>query len=192
MDRIEFLVEEASVAEILKALLPQILPDPWVLDENYFIRVHNGKSDLRRSIPNKLRGFGQISNQVTGFVIVQDRDSNDCHVLKRELVQMCEANISVNIKYLIRIVCRELESWYIGDVNALHSVFPQFKVENIRSAKFRDPDHCVNPKNELKKIVGEYPQIAIARKIGQYMHVGENRSESFKQFVSGVMRFIQL
>ena len=36
MDRLEFLVEEESMAEILKVLLPQILSDSWKLNENYF------------------------------------------------------------------------------------------------------------------------------------------------------------
>lgn len=55
MDRLEFLVEERSMAEVLKVLLPRILPASWVLDENYFIRPHEGKSDLKRSIPTILR-----------------------------------------------------------------------------------------------------------------------------------------
>ena len=46
MDHLEFLVEERSMAEVLKVLLPRILPAPWVLGENYFIRPHEGKSDL--------------------------------------------------------------------------------------------------------------------------------------------------
>lgn len=191
MDRIEFLVEEPSIAAVLKKLLPQILPAPWTLDENYFIREHNGKSDLRRSIPNKLNGFGRIPNQVTGFVIVQDQDSNDCRILKQELIQICEKNTSVNIRYLVRIVCRELESWYIGDVNALHAVFPRFDVNNARLAKFRDPDRCVNPKNELKKIIGEYSQIATAKEMGQHMDIAINKSISFNQFITGVKHFIQ-
>lgn len=57
MDRLEFLVEERSMAEVLKVLLPRILPASWVLGENYFIRPHEGKSDLKRSIPKKLKGF---------------------------------------------------------------------------------------------------------------------------------------
>ena len=60
MDRLEFLVEERSMAEVLKVLLPRILPASWVLDENYFIRPHEGKSDLKRSIPKKLKGFANI------------------------------------------------------------------------------------------------------------------------------------
>lgn len=190
MDRIEFLVEEPSTAEVLKLLLPKILPAPWALDENYFVRAHNGKSDLLRSIPNKLRGFGQFTGQTTGFVIVHDQDSNDCRELKQQLVQLCNEHSSNNIRFLVRIVCHELEAWYLGDKNALSHVFPHHRI-NPKSAKFRDPDTCINPKLELKRIVGAYSQIAAAREIGQYMDIEDNRSESFRQFVSGVRRFAQ-
>lgn len=63
MDRLEFLVEERSMAEVLKVLLPRILPASWVLDENYFIRPHEGKSDLKRSIPKKLKDSPNIKNR---------------------------------------------------------------------------------------------------------------------------------
>lgn len=111
MDRLEFLVEERSMAEVLKVLLPRILPASWVLDENYFIRPHEGKSDLKRSIPKKLKGFAQHKEQTTGFIIIQDQDSNDCRQLKQELVALCKANQAPNIKFLVRIV---FMSWRLG------------------------------------------------------------------------------
>ena len=126
MDRLEFLVEERSMAEVLKVLLPRILPASWVLDENYFIRPHEGKSDLKRSIPKKLKGFAQHKEQTTGFIIIQDQDSNDCRQLKQELVALCKANQAPNIKFLVRIVCHELEAWYLGDMKAIQAVFPRF------------------------------------------------------------------
>lgn len=75
MDRLEFLVEERSMAEVLKVLLPRILPASWVLDENYFIRPHEGKSDLKRSIPKKLKGFAQHKEQTTGFIIIYEGEN---------------------------------------------------------------------------------------------------------------------
>ena len=119
MDHLEFLVEERSMAEVLKVLLPRILPAPWVLGENYFIRPHEGKSDLQRSIPKKLKGFAQHKEQTTGFIIVQDQDSNDCLQLKQELVELCQANQAPNIKFLVRIVCHELEAWYLVETAGL-------------------------------------------------------------------------
>ncbi|MEG2366315.1 MAG: DUF4276 family protein, partial [Alistipes sp.] len=97
-----------------------------------------------------------------------------------------------NIKFCVRIVCHELESWYIGDMNAIHAIFPRFNIaQYINKNKFRKPDMCVNPKLELRKILGDYPQIATAREIGKYMTIKDNTSSSFQHFVSGVKRFVQ-
>ena len=191
MDRLEFLVEERSMAEVLKVLLPRILPASWVLDENYFIRPHEGKSDLKRSIPKKLKGFAQHKEQTTGFIIIQDQDSNDCRQLKQELVALCKANQAPNIKFLVRIVCHELEAWYLGDMKAIQAVFPRFNpARHLKKSLFRLPDTCQNPKTRLKDIVGDYQQIATAQMIAPYIDIEHNRSESFRQFVSGIRKFI--
>ena len=185
MDRLEFLVEERSMAEVLKVLLPRILPASWVLDENYFIRPHEGKSDLKRSIPKKLKGFAQHKEQTTGFIIIQDQDSNDCRQLKQELVALCKANQAPNIKFLVRIVCHELEAWYLGDMKAIQAVFPRFNpARHLKKSLFRLPDTCQNPKTRLKDIVGDYQQIATAQMIAPYIDIEHNRSESFRQFVN--------
>ena len=192
MDRIEFLVEELSMAELLKVVLPRILPAPWELDNNYYIHPHEGKSDLRRSIPTKLKAYRKRPFS-TCFVVVQDQDSNDCKQLKQELVALCEANKSDNITYLVRIVCHELEAWYIGDVDALQSIFPRFKADKHRNSRmFRNPDACINPKARLKKILNEeYSQIDTAHKMAQQMDTNNNKSESFKQFISGILKLIK-
>ena len=191
MDRLEFLVEERSMAEVLKVLLPRILPASWVLDENYFIRPHEGKSDLKRSIPKKLKGFAQHKEQTTGFIIIQDQDSNDCRQLKQELVALCKANQAPNIKFLVRIVCHELEAWYLGDMKAIQAVFPRFNpARHLKKSLFRLPDTCQNPQTRLKDIVGDYQQIATVQMIAPYIDIEHNRSESFRQFVSGIRKFI--
>ena len=51
MARIEILVEEPSMKEFLNILLPKILDNDWILNENYFIRSFEGKSDLQKNIP---------------------------------------------------------------------------------------------------------------------------------------------
>lgn len=134
MDRIEFLVEELSMAELLKVVLPRILPAPWELDNNYYIHPHEGKSDLKRSIPTKLRAYRKRPFS-TCFVVIQDQDSNDCKQLKQELVDLCKANKSDNITYLVRIVCHELEAWYMvygrcrGHTKCLSSIQGQYASE---------------------------------------------------------------
>lgn len=191
MERLEFLVEESSAAEVLKAILPKILTDSWVLGVNYFIRPHQGKSDLKKSIPAKIKAFRKYPQKV-GIVVLQDQDSNDCKALKSDLVKLCTDHANENTPFLVRIACHELEAWYIGDMNALGIAFPRFKPDNHRNkASFRNPDACVNPKNILKRILGDYSQTPKAREIGAQMDVNNNRSESFNQFVIGIKRFIE-
>ena len=192
MDRLEFLVEEPSAAEILKAILPQILPTSWVINENYFIRVHEGKRDLQKSIPHKIRAFSNWSQSV-GVIILHDQDDNDCKKLKSDLVDLC-STYTKNKKppFLIRIACHELESWYFGDMNALSAVFPNFKPNNYKNKnKYKKPDdNCLHPKKELKRILGDYSQIQVAKEMGAKMDINKNSSESFNQFVTGVQRFV--
>ena len=192
MDRLEFLVEERSIAEVLKVILPKILPQSWTLDENFFVRHHNGKSDLKKSIPQKFKAFSSLPYD-TGIVVVQDQDANDCKQLKKELSQICEQYNSKPCPYRVRIVCHELEAWYLGDVNALEAVFPhQFKANKYKNKDLcSHPDNIVTPKNRLKNIVGEYSQVAIAREMASRMDVNINKSESFNHFKKGVLDLIK-
>lgn len=55
MARIEILVEEPSMKEFLTILLPNVLEKPWELNNNYFIRSFEGKNDLQKNIPSKVK-----------------------------------------------------------------------------------------------------------------------------------------
>lgn len=192
MDRLEILVEEPSVAEVLQVILPKVLPDGWVLGENCFVRRHEGKQDLQQSIPRKIRAASK-KDITTGFIVLQDQDSNDCRTLKAHLVQLCE-NAQIGnreVPFKVRIVCHELESWYLGDMDAIEKVFPRFHAASYRGKKkFRQPDECANPKQELKKIVGDYPQIATAREIAPHLDIDGNISPSFHCFITGLRQMV--
>ena len=192
MDRLEILVEEPSIAEVLKLILPKVLPEGWTLGSNCFVRHHEGKHDLQQSIPRKIR-VASRKDITTGFKILQDQDSNDCRVLKAKLVKLCQdaQTGGAAVPFKIRIVCHELESWYLGDMDAIEKVFPRFRASNFkRNKKFRQPDECLNPKQELKRIVGDYPQIATAREIAQHMNIEGNNSLSFRCFITCVEQML--
>ena len=113
MDRLEILVEEPSIAEVLKVMLPKVLPSGWSLGENCFVRPHEGKQDLQQSIPRKIR-VATKKDITTGFIILQDQDNDDCKSLKAKLVNLCQdaqKGYAV-VPYKVRIVCHELEAWY--------------------------------------------------------------------------------
>ena len=187
MARIEILVEEPSMKAFLSILLPKILSDNyWTLNQNYFIRSFDGKSDLQNNIPSKIKVFSNWTEPV-GVIILQDQDSNDCVKLKNKLIEICETH--GNCAKLIRIVCRELESWYIGDFEAVNKAYPNFRFENHASkSKFRNPERC-NAYDELKKILPEFQKIDGAKKIAPHINIESNKSESFKQTVSGFLKF---
>ena len=191
MDRLEFLVEEPSIAEVLKIILPKILPQGWILNENFFVRHHQGKTDLKYSIPQKFKTFSKLPFN-TGIIVVQDQDANDCRQLKKELSDLCSQNNLKPCPYRVRIVCHELESWYFGDAAALESVFPhRFKAKNYKNKDLcKHPDNVITPKRRLKRIVGDYPQIETAKKIAAQMNVNNNKSDSFNQFKNGILVLI--
>jgi hypothetical protein len=98
-----FLTEENSMKKFLEVFLPKIN-----FDEDYRIVSHSGKSDLKNSIPSKIRASATDSK----FIILIDQDSNDCKLLKSEIENIIKAANRVNSEYSykIRIVCHELES----------------------------------------------------------------------------------
>ena len=187
--RIEFLLEEYSMKVFLESLLPRILPAEIKMNEHYFLRAHAGKSDLKKSIPKKISAFNNLNTQV-GIVILQDQDSNDCILLKNELVSLCGVPQN-NVKYLVRIVCRELEAWYLGDMDAIQKAYPKFVALKYKNkAKFRYPDDS-NASDEIKKILPSFQKVEGARKISPHIDIKANRSHSFHQFVNGLKNFIE-
>lgn len=185
--RVEFLLEEKSMMDVLEILLPKILPPPYKLNENCFLRPHNGKSDLRNSIPAKIKVFSNFHEE-TKIVILHDQDSNDCKVLKRDLVKLCRDNGDCPV--LIRIPCRELEAWYLGDMMAIEKAYPRFKATLHRNKKkFRNPDAC-QASAELQKIIPTFQKGFAAKAIPKHMTIDNNASKSFNQFVSGLKQFL--
>ena len=53
------------------------------------------------------------------FVVLCDQDSADCRTVKKGLVRKCHD--AGKDKAFVRIACRELESWYLGDLTAVEA-----------------------------------------------------------------------
>lgn len=95
-----------------------------------------------------------------------------------------------DLPVLVRIACRELEAWYLGDMDAIEKVYPRFKASQHRNKKkFRDPDHP-NPSDELAKLIPEFGKTTAAREIPKHMDLENNRSVSFNHLISGIRRFL--
>lgn len=178
--KLVFLLEEKSMKFFLDGILPKILPENVA-----FITIpHEGKSDLQRSIPKKLRGWNEPDVK---FVIVQDQDANDCMVLKQKLLEICGEDTH---EKMIRIACHELEAWYFGDLEAVSRAYNKDLSAIGRRTMYRIPDDIINPKDELKRFLPEHQQISGAKRIAEYINVNNNSSTSFNVFVNGVRRLI--
>jgi len=182
MKKFVFLLEEQSMKEVLSVILPKLIPDTFMFQCVY----HNGKSALRRSIPIKTKGWLEPDVQ---FVIVQDKDSADCKKLKDEIYDLVD--ISRRTTTLIRIVCTELESWFLGDLDAIEKSFNVNLSAYKTKTRFLNPDNISNAKQTLKKLVPVYQQISGSTAIAQYMDVTKNKSHSFNVFVRGVEKLVQ-
>ena len=178
-----FLLEEPSAREMLKGLLPRVLPD--AVQIRYV--VFEGKHDLERNIIRRLRGW-RAPNSV--FVVLRDQDAADCRAVKRELARKCRE--AGKPETIVRIACRELESWYFGDLAAVACGLglPNL-VRYAKQKKYREPDAIHSPGNELKKISGNtYQKVLGSRAIGLNLSPDINRSHSFGVFVEGVRRVV--
>ena len=175
-----FLLEEASMKTVLDIILPQILPE----SVEFKTIPHSGKSDLEASIPHKLKAWRQPD---TKFIIVRDQDSGDCVQIKEALKRLAEP---YGRPVLICIACRELESWYLGDLKAVSQAYGVDVSGLLRKSMFRNPDAIGNPKEEIRKLFPRHQQLDGARKIAVHMDIENNLSTSFNYFISGVRKFV--
>ena len=76
---------------------------------------------------------------------------------------------------LIRIVCHELESWYIGDLNAVEKAYDVDLRKLKNSKKYSVPDDISEPKALLKKYVPELTQIDGAKRISGNIVIDNNK-----------------
>lgn len=175
-----FLLEEPSTKHLLDILLPKILPE----GVEFQTIPHNGKRDLEKSIPRKLRGWNEPGD--IRFVILHDQDTQNCVQLKQSLLKLCEGS---QRPVLVRIACQEMEAWYFGDMNAVALAYDKPRLRQISGQRrYRVPDQIPSPKEDLRKLVPEHQQIAGAKRVAPHMNIENNTSESFRQFVSGVRR----
>ena len=93
------------------------------------------------------------------FVVMRDQNGEDCHSVKAKLDDLCARGGRPDS--LARVVCRELEAWYVGDVDALAKAYPD-TARRIRTSlgkrRFRDPDNVSQPARALAKLITGLPE----------------------------------
>ena len=181
--RMVFLLEESSMEKLLNGLLPRIFPE-WKEGVNFLLVTHEGKSDLRDSIPRKLKNWRIQGDR---FVVLMDNDSKDCIITKQELSQICHKHGRPDT--LIRLVCQELESWYLGDLLALARAYNDLGINSPKNQKrYKCPDEVIKPSVHLKNIVPSFQKGNTAQRMGALLEIDQNKSKSFQAFVLGLTR----
>ncbi len=169
----------------LGAFLPKVLP----ADLAVTIIQHEGKSDLKASVPRKIRAW---ANHEARFMVLMDNDGADCLARKSALVDLCRHGPDRHFR--VRIVVQELESWFLGDLEAVESSGLDLRrpLARIRNkAKYRDPDRLNNAKQELQSLVPSYWPRRGARAIAPHLDPPRNRSHSFQVFVAGLKNLLE-
>ena len=168
------------MADLLDRLLPRLFPKL-----TFRCVPHEGKSDLESSLVRKLRNW-----RVPGvrFVVMRDQNGGDCHAIKARLSALCQDGRRPDS--LVRIVCRELEAWYVGDVDALAAAFPSAASRiraRIAKRRFGNPDAVVQPARALAEFIPAFRKRAAAGELGALLS-RRNRSRSYQVFLEGVER----
>ena len=184
MKRLIFLLEEPSAEEMLKGLLPRVLP-PDVHPE---FKVFEGKQDLEKGLFRTLKAW-RIPD--CAFVVIRDQDSGDCHAIKQKLADISRRANREDV--LVRVACRELESFYLGDLAAVETGLRLNGIAKKQgNRKYREPDRLGSPSRELAQLTsGRYQKVAGSRAIAPHLHIESNTSHSFKVLLDGIRNLVE-
>jgi len=197
-------VEEPSMAEAAGILVPRILN---ITEDQFRVIDHGSKAALLRDIGKRFSGYARRleNTEDLRILVLVDRDEDDCRVLKQRLEQIAKASGLVSktrarsgqtFRVVNRIVCEELEAWFLGDVAALRGAYPRVPASLGDKARFRNPDDIRGGTWEaLLKVLNDagyyrgqqrLPKIEVARRVAPGLEIAGNRSASFSAFVNGL------
>lgn len=187
---LEVYLEEPSAEAALQELLPKILGD----EHSFTLHPFRGKQELLKKLPSRLLGYSSWLPADWRVVVLIDEDRQNCHQLKKRIVDAAEA-AGIADRVLARVVVEELEAWFFGDIAALREAYPKLPATLDRRAGYRDPDAIPGGTwealdRELKRAgySAGLSKIATARAVATHMDPDSNSSKSFNVFVEGVRR----
>ena len=143
MRRLIFLLEEPSAEAMLRGVLPRILPE----DCSPEFKVFEGKQDLERRLTRVLKAWRTPD---CAFVVLRDQDSGDCRRVKHKLVDLCSQAGRGDLPIVVRVACRELESFISGICRLWRKglVFPAW-LESKTLANFENRTNSAAPRVSL-------------------------------------------
>lgn len=205
MRQLDVLVEEPSAKAALDILLPRLVPD----GARFAVRNFGSKHKLLKALSERLAGYArriQAGEELRILVLI-DQDSDNCMALKRQLEQTAaERGLPTKSRpddggrfvVVNRIVVEELESWFIGDPEALRGAFPRLPPASCKGIFARPDNQGGKAWEKLHRFLkkhgvyrNSYPKIEAARKITPHLDPARNRSPSFRHFRVGLEALLE-
>ncbi len=185
MKNLVFCLEEPSAKELLKIIVPKLIPKCISI----FWIVFEGKQDLEKNVVKKIKNWMKPNSY---FIVIRDKDAGNCKLIKEQLVTKIKNTNKID-RTLIRIACHELESFYLGDLKAVEKGLNLHNLSHKQvNRKYRVPDKLANASQELEKITGgRYQKVSCSREIAEFMRLdNSNKSHSFNVLINGIQKII--
>lgn len=201
-EHFEILVEEPSMEAFLRELLPRLLDGRATFE----VHPHQGKSDLLAKLYGRLKAYAQWLPETARIIVVVDRDSDDCTMLKQRMEQAAlDTGLLTRSRagtapwqVLNRMAVEELEAWYFGDWPGLRRSYPRAPATVPAQAKYKQPDAIAGGTWEaLERILQRAGYFAsglnkmeLAAALGRTIDPAANRSPSFQIFRAALLEAV--
>jgi hypothetical protein len=183
MKELVFFLEEESARALLSGLFPRVVSPECSVHPRFI--VFQGKHDLEKNLERKLRYY---LNPEARCIVLRDQDKDDCHTVKRSLRDCCQR--AKRPTAVVRIACREIESFYLADLQAVESALCVGGLSRRqRSARYREPDSLHSPAEVFEQLTrGRYQKVSGSRAIAPYLDLDNRRSSSFCHLVAAIRK----
>lgn len=214
--KIEFLVEDKSGGELIYQIMEHYKRENDKEKIEYNILPYKGiggipkrnktaliKSEqLLNELPKRLRAlqFQYLGRADVSIFVIVDNDDKDTAEFYGELNKLAINNM-ISIDHVFCIAVEEMESWLLGDIEAMQKAYPKVKdrILSKHSGYVQDSicgtweyladiltQHGVKEFKKKYRTVYEIGEKKIewARTIGAEMDIRNNKSKSFMRFLS--------
>jgi len=163
----------------MKRMLENLLPRMNLRFETEFL-VCKGKVDFKERMPVMLKKY---YDKNAFFIVLRDKDNDNCIELKNKLRDKIKG---IGRPFRVRIVCRELESWYLAQPEAVKKAFPDGDLKPSKSNKgkiFKEPEKYGS--KEFMEYVNQKQQAKVkwATMMGSELDPDSTKSHSFHVFI---------
>ena len=209
-----FLAEDPSGAVLIDQIMKKITAT--YPDVTYYCKGYHGMGGFTRrntvketkdgkllnDLATVLRGLNKsLKNFPSAIIVVMDNDARDTEDYLAQL-QAVAAQQMITVDYVFCIAVEEMESWLLGDEQALLNAYPSAKsailhtyVQDSICGTWEVLADAIYPGglSKFRKDCPSFIEIGTyksqwARDIGRYMEPDKNRSPSFQNFMHEILR----